>query len=386
MLTILMFLGVLSLLVLIHELGHFLAARTFGVKAEEFGYGFPPRLIGFVKDRGKWKRVKGNDESSYAKTIWSLNWLPLGGFVRIKGESADDHVKDPDSFQSKKIWKRVLILAAGVAMNWLLAYFIFVSIFLLGAPSILEDVPAGATVQDRSIRITSVMAGMPAATAGLETGDRVLTVAGAVPTDYNDARNLIAKQNETPFKITFVRDNVEKSVTVSPVQIKELGHAGIGVALADIGIVRFGVGQALWYAGVSTYGYTRDVLFAFGTMLHDLLLLHPLGQDVSGPIGIAVMTGQVAKQGIVPLLQFAAILSINLAVVNFLPIPALDGGRVIFLVIEKVRRRAMGQKLESGIHQVAFIALIVLILLITVRDLGRYGGLIIGGLKGLVGM
>lgn len=386
MLAILMFLAVLSVLVLIHELGHFLAARIFGVKAEEFGYGFPPRLLGFVKDQGKWKRVSGKDENVYPNTIWSINWLPLGGFVRIKGEGTDDKYQDTDSFQHKPIWKRSVILAAGVAMNWLLAYLIFITIFLAGAPSVLEDVPPGATIQDRSIRITNVMAGLPADKAALQAGDQIVSVAGIVPTTYEDARELISKQGLMPFDIKYLRDGDEKTATLNPMEIKELGRPGIGVALADVGIVRFRVDQAFWYAGVATYAYTKDVVTAFGTMLRDIVLLRGVQQDVSGPVGIAVMTGQVAKQGIVPLLQFAAILSINLAVVNFLPIPALDGGRVFFLVIEKIRRKPVGRKLEAGIHQAAFIALIILILLITLRDLGRYGGTILGGIKGLVGI
>lgn len=383
---VLIFLIVLSVLVLIHEFGHFIAARIFGVKAEEFGYGFPPRMVGFVKDKGKWKKVGPKDETSYKNTIWSMNWLPLGGFVRIKGEGGEDKVNDPDAFQSKPIWQRILILAAGVGMNWLLAFAIFVFIFNLGAPAILQDLPAGYQVKDRSVRITNIMAGGPADKAGLLVGDQVITIAGVAPTDFEQARSQIAAQNNQAFDVKVLRDNKETDIQVQPEFIKEINKQGIGVAMADVGIVKFGFFRSLVLAAQTVYSYTKEVLFAFGGMLRDIIFLRKIDQDVSGPIGIAVMTGQVAKQGIVALLQFAAILSINLAVVNFLPIPALDGGRVLFLIIEKIRRKAVAHKIEAGIHQIAFISLIILILLVTIRDLGRYGGAIIGGLKNLVGM
>lgn len=383
---VLIFLIVLSVLVLIHEFGHFIAARIFGVKAEEFGYGFPPRMVGFVKDKGKWKKVGPKDETSYKNTIWSMNWLPLGGFVRIKGEGGEDKVDDKDAFQSKPIWQRILILAAGVGMNWLLAFAIFVFIFNLGAPAILQDLPAGYEVKDKSVRITNIMAGGPADKAGLLVGDQVISIAGVTPTDFEQARTEIAAQNDKAFDVKVLRDNKETDINVQPEFIKEINKQGIGVAMADVGIVKFGFFRSLVLAAQTVYSYTKEVLFAFGGMLRDIIFLRKIDQDVSGPIGIAVMTGQVAKQGIVALLQFAAILSINLAVVNFLPIPALDGGRVLFLIIEKIRRKAVAHKIEAGIHQIAFISLIILILLVTIRDLGRYGGAIIGGLKNLVGM
>ena len=381
------FLLVLSVLVLIHELGHFIAARIFGVKADEFGYGFPPRLVGMVKEKGKWKKVGRNDEKPYANTIWSLNWLPLGGFVRIKGEEGDEAtLKDHDSFHSKPIWQRITILAAGVTMNWLLAFVLFAGIFTFGATAILEGVPADAKIENREVRITNILPDSPAAKAGIMAGDRVISIAGITPDTYEKARMVIADQNDKPFEVGYERNGQAKTVTVNPVYLSELKKFGIGVGLADVGKVKFRLDRALWYAGQAVIMYTRDVIVSFGTLLRDIIFLHHVEQEIAGPIGIAVITGQIAKQGIVPLLQFAAILSINLAVVNFLPIPALDGGRVLFLVIEKVRRKAVAHRLEARIHQIAFISLIILILLVTIRDVGKYGGVIWGGIKGMVGI
>ncbi|MHB8830913.1 MAG: RIP metalloprotease RseP [Patescibacteria group bacterium] len=387
MLIVLIFLLVLSVLVLIHEFGHFVAARIFGVKADEFGYGFPPRLIGIVKDKGKWHKVSGKDEKEYQNTIWSLNWLPLGGFVRIKGENGEEEtIKDKDAFHSKPIWQRIIILAAGVTMNWLLAFVLFACIFSIGATAILEGVPSDAKIENREVRITNIMVDSPAAKAGLQPGDRVISIAGVVPETFEKARKAIAAQNDKTFEVQIERDGQKQSLNVSPVYIGEIKKFGIGVGLADVGKVRFRFDRALFYAGETVAGYTRDVIVSFGTLIRDIVFLRHVEQDVAGPIGIAVITGQVAKQGIVPLLQFAAILSINLAVVNFLPIPALDGGRVLFLVIEKIRRKAVARKVEARIHQIAFLSLIILILLVTIRDIGKYGGVIWGGIKGLVGM
>lgn len=386
MLTLILFLAVLSLLVLVHELGHFVAARIFGVKADEFGYGFPPRLIGFVKHHGKWKRVKRNDDTVYENTIWSLNWLPLGGFVRIKGEGVEDKVTDTDAFQVKPAWQRVIILAAGVIMNWVLAYVLFVAVLLSGVPTVLQDLPVGSTVENRTVRITNVLPGMPAEKAGIQVGDEVVSVAGVKAQDYEQVRNEILKAGEQPLDIVVKTDEMERTVNVQPTLVKELGRPGIGVALADVGIVRFTFFSALKQSAIAVAGYTWQTVKAFGVMIRDIVMLRHLEQEVAGPVGIAVMTGQMAKQGIVTLMQFAAILSINLAVVNFLPIPALDGGRVLFVIIEKIRRKPVTRRIEAHIHQVAFIALIILILLVTVRDITKYGGSIWGGLKSLVGI
>jgi regulator of sigma E protease len=383
--SLLLFLLVLSVLVLIHEAGHYLAARLFGVKASEFGYGFPPRLIGFVKDRGRWKRIGRKDDGTYPGTIWSINWLPLGGFVRIKGEQAGEE-DGKDSFHHKPIWKRVIILAAGVGMNWILATILFFVVFVAGANTILEDLPPGAVVERQSVTVTQVLTGSPADKAGILPNDVIVSVEGQTPSTYTDAQKMIAAKGEQPVSIIVRRGTEELLLTATPVYIQEAQKIALGVGIADVGRVRLPVAQALKASVLTTYGYTKAILFSFGGMVRDLVTFRGVSQDVSGPVGIAVMTGQIAQQGVVPLLQFAAVLSINLAVINFLPIPALDGGRVLFLVIEKLRRRAMSRNLEAAIHNIAFLVLIGLILLVTVRDVSKFGGVILDGAKGLVGM
>jgi len=381
------FLIVLSVLVLIHEFGHYIAARIFGAKADEFGYGFPPRLIGFVKDHGKWKKVGRKDEKTYENTIWSINWLPLGGFVRIKGENPDEGGHDKDSFLAKPIWQRIIILGAGVFMNWLLATVLFVIIFTSGSPTILDGVPQGADIQNRAVGVVNVLSDAPAGQAGLMIGDSVIEVSGQKFDNYQAVQEAIANQGMNEFKMKVKhRDDTVEELTLHPIFLKEINKPGIGIALADTGVVSFPFFLAIKQAVVTVFNYTILIVKTFGVLIKDLVMLKGVQQDVAGPVGIAVITGKIAKQGILPLLQFAAVLSINLAVVNFLPIPALDGGRVMFLLLEKLRRKKVNPQLEARIHQIAFLSLIALVFLVTIKDLMHYGGAIINGVKHLIGI
>jgi regulator of sigma E protease len=338
-----------------------------------------------VKEGKKWKRVGPKDQGPYRNTIWSVNWLPLGGFVRIKGEQADG-VDDPDSFHAKAAWKRMLILAAGVCMNWLLAFVLFATVFMIGTNAVIEDLPSTAIVRDASVRITQVLTDSPADAAGLHVNDVILAVGGVAPKDWQQAKDLIASHDSTTFPIRVKRDNATLDVQTTPAYVKSLDRVAIGIGMADVGVVRFKPLDAIWAAARTTGGYTKLVLVTFWELGRDLVTRKPVTTEIAGPVGIAVMTGEIAQQGIIPLLQFAAILSINLAVVNFLPIPALDGGRVLFLAIEKVRRKPMNRNLEAAIHNIVFLILIGVIVLVTIRDLSVYGGGIVLGLRKFVGI
>ncbi len=386
MLTLLIFLLVLSVLVLVHEVGHYVAARVFGVKADEFGYGIPPRIIGFVKVGKKWKKVGRTDRKEYENTIWSLNWLPIGGFVRIKGEQGDGE-NDADSFHVKPIWQRIIILAAGVGMNWVLAAILLSIGLALGVPTVVDQLPSGATVEQREVAIIETLKGSPAEQAGVKEGDVIVRIGPDDAKTLDQVRDLIVSQGTRPFTLLLRRDGQEISLNVTPVYLPEAKRTGIGVGLIDTGIVRFPPLLAIRNGIVLTGTYTKAVLLTFIDLFRDLVKGGgETAEQVSGPVGIAVITGRIAKQGIMPLVQFAAILSINLAVVNFLPIPALDGGRALFLVVEGLRRKAIRRTTEALIHNISFLILLALIALVTLRDLGRYGGAIVGGLRGLVGM
>lgn len=386
MLTALIFLLILSVLVLVHEAGHYVAALIFGVKAEEFGYGFPPRVAGIVKTGGKWKKVSGKDREEYENTVWSFNWLPLGGFVRLKGEQGEDG-DDPDSFLSKPGWQKFIILAAGVFMNLVLAAAIFTGGFLVGVPSDLQGIPESAVVSDAHIEITYVLPGSAAQQAGIRAGDALTSVDETSPANTEEARALLQTDTEgTIYHLRILRDGQEQTIEARSLQLDELERPGLGVMMADVGTVRFPLHLAIAEGVSVTFGYTRLIVVGLASLVKDLIIHRQVSADVSGPVGIAVITGTIVQQGTWALLHFAALLSINLAVINFLPIPALDGGRALFVVIEGLRRKRNNPRFEAAIHQVGFVALIILILLVTLHDIRQYGGMIWNGFLGIVGL
>lgn len=372
MLAVIAFLVVLSVLILIHEAGHYFAARIFGVKADEFGYGFPPRLIGFVKVDGKWKRVKSRDRTAYKNTIWSINWLPIGGFVRLKGEQGDAPL-DENSFQSKPVWQRFIIIAAGVAMNWVLAAVLFSVGFMVGIPAMVDDLPAGATVHEREVTIVDTVRDGAAARAGIEPLDIIVRIGEREPKTIKGVQEAVASYGTEKVDVVVERGGEQRTFTVTPAYVEEIDRAGFGISLIDTGTVSYPPHLAVVNGVILTGAYTKSVVIAFTELFGDLIRGGgETLESVSGPVGIAVLTARIAERGILQLLQFSAVLSINLAVLNFLPIPALDGGRAIFLIVEGIRRKPVDRRIEAFIHNVVFLLLIALIILISVRDIGRF--------------
>jgi regulator of sigma E protease len=374
MIAVIAFLAVLSVLILIHEAGHFIAARIFGVKAEEFGYGLPPRAIGWVREGRKWKRVTSKDRTEHKHTIWSINWLPIGGFVRLKGENGENK-DDKDSFHAKKVWQRFIIIAAGVLMNWLLAIVLFTIGFSFGTPAVLDNMPPGAIVNRREILIIDTIPGSPAQKAGIASMDSIVSINGQAPKNVDDIRTLIDLKPDGAIPIVIKRGSEDKTFDVTPVFMQEIDQKGIGVSLAESGIIRYPVHLAVVNSVRVTWEYTKNIAVTFVQLFKEMFTGGgETVKQVSGPVGIAVLAGRIAQRGIAQLIQFAAILSINLAVLNFLPIPALDGGRALFLVIEAIRRKPINRNIEALIHNIAFIILIALVILISVRDVGRLFG------------
>lgn len=360
-LTIIVFVLILGLLVFVHEFGHFIAARKNGVKVEEFGFGFPPRIFGVKR----------------GETIYSLNWIPLGGFVKIKGEGGEDK-EDEDSFAHKKIWRRAVILAAGVFMNFVLAAVILSVGFMIGLPQVVDGQGGQATVRDAKVQIVEILDGTPAAEAGLMAGDAILSVDGQQLGDIEAIQNYLSEKIGTPVKIILERDGQQIEKDISPAFLVETGRGGIGVGLLKSGIVSYPWYLAIWKGTESTVYFTGEVVVAFYDLIKNLIVTQKVSVDLSGPIGIAVLTGQVARMGFIYLLQFTALLSINLAVINFIPFPALDGGRILFLVIEKIRRRPVSQKIENTVHNIGFALLMLLVLLVTYRDVLKYSNSFVG--------
>lgn len=372
--TIIAFVGVLSLIVFFHELGHFWTARKFGVKSEEFGLGFPPRAIGIYRDQEKkWKKVIGSKEVTDASdTIYSINWIPLGGFVKIKGENGEEPL-EADSFGSQKIWKRAVILLAGVSMNIITAVILTSIGFMIGLPQVLGDENKHAIISNPQVQVVDVMADSPAAKAGLKTGDVIVSVNNQAVSKSEELQNLVdaSKNQVATYQIKREGEMMSKEI-VAEVRA-ETGRGGIGVGISNTALVRYPFYLSFWYGVKEVFWLTIAIVVAFGQLLAGIFSGHGVSAEVAGPVGIATMTGQVAHMGFVYLLQFTVMLSVNLAIINAFPFPALDGGRLLFLLIEKIKGSPVKQELEAVVHNLGFAFLMILVILVTFKDVSRYG-------------
>ncbi|MEK7546184.1 MAG: RIP metalloprotease RseP [Patescibacteria group bacterium] len=366
--TVLLFIVVLAVLVLVHELGHYLAARYFGIDVEEFGIGFPPRA---------WSVKKG-------KTIWSVNWIPLGGFVRIKGED-DPSATGPGNFAHKPAYQRAIVICAGVFMNLVLSSLLFAVGFTVGLPQIAEGLPASARVRDPRVQIIEVLPESPAAEAGFAPGDVILKIEGEALGRVEDIQARVnAAEGSVDVELKRGKEILTKELV--PKLDEESGRKIMGVALVESAIVSYPWYHAIGKGIYATGFYVKEIVLSLADLIKGLFVGQKPGVEFSGPVGIAVLTGQAAKLGLTYLMQFAALLSVNLAVINILPIPALDGGRLLFIIIEKFRGRSVRPIVEAVTHRIAFFLLLGLVVLVTIKDLTRYREQIFEALKGLFGV
>lgn len=376
MLTLLIFIIVLGLLVFVHELGHFVVAKRSGMRVDEFGFGFPPRLIGaYRSSSGAMRVVYGpqNPPDAAGSTIYSLNAIPLGGFVKIVGEN-NDEADDPNSFVRKSFWARLATLLAGVTMNVVLAWVLFTVVLTAGIPSIVDDVtglPAGARVGASQLTIIQVRPGSPAAEAGLRANDVVQQIDGQTFATAAEARTYIVEHKGAAFQ--FVVGQGEGVRTVQVASRAEPGpeEGPTGIVLARTGTVAYVWYRAPFVAFDTTVTQLWGVIAGLGTLVSGGVGLN----DVGGPVKIAQLTGQASRMGWTHLVRFAAFLSLNLAVLNTLPIPALDGGRVLFLIVEKVRGRRNNPAFEQAVNTIGFLALLLLMLVVTINDFNGFSAI-----------
>jgi len=354
MLTLLVFILILSVLILIHEYGHYITAKRNGIKVEEFGFGFPPRL--FSRKRGG--------------TLFSINAIPFGGFVKMKGE--DGVAKGQDSFSSKSIWVRIKVVLAGVFFNFLLAVFILtIGYATVGLPQAIdENVYGGANIADKSIVLTSVLKDSPADKTGLRPQDKILEVNGKKPNSIAEIQNEIKATSGTEVSVKVSRNSEEKILKATPTTIE--GESKIGISMAEVGTVSY----SFWKAPLVGLLISLKFIAFLGTFLWALVTgafsLREVSQSVAGPVGIFNIVGQAVSLGLPYVFAILAQLSVTLAVINVLPFPALDGSRILFLAIEKIRGKRVNERIEAAIHAVGFGVLILLLLLITYNDVGRF--------------
>lgn len=374
MLTIIIFILILALLVLSHELGHFIIARWRGMRVFEFGFGLPPRVFGVYKDSstGKFKFVLGRkkNEEEFSATVYSLNLLPIGGFCKIKGEEGEN-AGDADSFMFGKAWERALVLVAGVSMNVVLAAVLLSIGLMVGLPTDMSaGVEAKAIIVEQSkVMVQYVDKNSPAEQAGIKYGDRIISLNNEEMKSSAQMIDYVKSHNQNAIEVKVERGGKESSFNIIPNIIKEgEASARLGVILADAGIIRYPWYVAL-YKGVAAAGIgIVNIVIAFCLLIKNLIVGHGLMFDVSGPVGIAMMVGQSARLGVSYLINLTAMLSLTLAVINILPIPALDGGRLLFIGLEKIFHRPMPMKYEQLAHTIGFVLLLGLIAIITWRD------------------
>lgn len=341
--SILIFLLVLSVLVIVHELGHFFMARRLGVKVEEFGFGLPPKLVGIT----------------VGETLYSINLLPFGGFVRLHGEDAEENIQDPKrSFMGKSKKVRFAIVIAGVVMNFILAIAAFSIVYSF----------SGVPRQTPNVKVVEIAVSSPAQVGGLVVGDVIKSV-DKMPVS-SVAEFVSAVEDKKGKKI--VLETEKGKITLSVRENPPEGEGPLGVVITDTEIyyppVYLRPFYGIYYGFKDALFWGKAVILGFWTMASGLIK-GQVPKDITGPVGIFAVTSEAAKFGILALINFIGILSVNLAILNILPFPALDGGRLLFIAIEKVIGRKVLPKVEAIAHTVGMVILIILILLITAHDI-----------------
>ena len=364
MITVLIFLGILSVLILVHEAGHFFTARAFGVKVLEFGMGYPPRLISITR----------------GETVYSLNALPLGGYVKLMGEEDPTH---PESLAGKGALTRLTVLSAGAFMNFILPIILFTFISMVP-----QNHYEGRVLIDR------VEEASPAQIAGLQSGDIVLSVDGhsvyntqelayRIKLQLGDESTWMVMRPERLVTGSFglgsepgltqplIRDTVPYEVSLIPRWKPPIGEGNAGVRIRTIEGQIISRSDSLWAAIPNGFMRMWEMLILFKNEVTTWIIGNNSPQ-LAGPVGIAQVTGEVAKAGWIPLVELAALLSLNLAILNILPIPALDGGRIIFVLIEWVRRgKRISPEREGLVHLIGFTVLIGSVVIISYFDFIR---------------
>lgn len=365
-LHILVFIFVLAIVVLVHEWGHFFAARRFGMYVKEFGFGFPPRI---------WGKKKG-------ETMWSINAIPLGGFVQIAGEDGEDAVpnskeKAPFSedatqadntktqeksdrevipqeryFSSRPAWQRTIVLAAGVCMNFLLGWLLFSIVFAVGASG--------------SVVVTSVSPDSPAAIAGIKPNDVIYGF-----DSLDGFLSFVQDHQGEDVMFSVLHDGERQSIQMTPRSDVPEGQGPLGVGVVFGGFERVGIGQAIWEALVYSAHIFSIIFVLLFKLIASIFGGPSIVQNLSGPVGIYQATAQASGLGWVYLLNIIALISVNLAAINIFPFPALDGGRIVFLGLEKMKGGPVSVRVQQIVNASGFFIMIGLLIYVTLQDVWK---------------
>jgi regulator of sigma E protease len=373
--SIVIFVIILLVLVLVHEFGHFFTAKKFGIRVDEFGFGFPPKLFSFKK----------------GETEYSFNLLPLGGFVKIFGESLEeadfvevgflDKEKTPEeielskrSLANKPKWQQAIVLCAGVFANFLLAWLLFSIGFMSGLPTSVGSEPVGSKLSNINLTVVSVLAKSPAEIAGLKSGDKIVNLKSGNDSVLNingdTLKSFILSHGDKEIKIGYIRGQNQEihSATITPVINKTDNKPSIGISMDMIGTAKLPFFSAFKEGMTLTWFVTKSTVVGLYTLISEGIQGKGNFASVTGPVGMVSIVGDAYQFGFVYLLSFAALISVNLAIINLLPFPALDGGRLFFLLIEKIKGSRINPKIANTINMIGFGILILLMLVITYHD------------------
>lgn len=360
--TILLFLIVIVFLVVAHELGHFLVAKAFGVRVDEFGIGYPPR----ARKLFKWKG-----------TQFTLNWLPFGGFVKIFGEDTGAEPSDRSvSFAYKPLGQRLLVIAAGIIANMLIAVLLYSASFGIGFLASPDDFKGSVPIGPKMIIVTDVLADSPASGAGITSGDTIARVAAGadavVPSQVTEVVEFIRAHGSEEVTLSLTHAGETKNVVLVPKSAAPETPPSVGIALAEVARVRLPFFKALAQGTVYTGHQFMLTLSTLGALVGGLFRgSGDLISQVSGPVGIARIAGQAYSLGIGSLLSFVALISVNLAVINLLPFPALDGGRMVLELFASKGKSRIPKRVVNGVNSLGFLLLILLMVYVTYQDVRR---------------
>jgi regulator of sigma E protease len=358
--SILIFLGVLILLVVVHEFGHFAVAKWVGMRVDEFGIGFPPKLFGIKK----------------GETEYTVNALPLGGFVKIVGENNEDEASsDPRAFSAKSKKAQSAVLVAGITMNVLFAWLLVTIAFTIGVQSAVTEDDAS---ENARLTVTNILPNSPGAEAGLISGATVLSVSrgdvkmeGTSPESFSA---FVTESGEAPITIMYAVGEEIRIAQMTPkkgVIESDMERPAVGVGLALIDTVRRNIFVSAYDAIIYTGIGLRDITLGLFSLIYDAVRFKADLSQVAGPVGIVGLVGEASQHGITALLMFTAFISLNLAVINALPFPALDGGRLLFVGIEAVRGKAIPAQVAGVLNLAGFAILILLMVAVTWNDILR---------------
>ncbi len=351
----------MSVLVLVHELGHFLVAKKLGIKVEEFGFGLPPRAFGIKR----------------GETIYSINWLPIGGFVKLYGEDeagggkitpakrvSGTHIPDfKRAFFGRPVWQRALVVAAGVFMNFVLAVVLISYLFSSQGVPVVGD----------EVVVLSTLPNSPAQKAGLKSGDIIVSLNGQKIIKTHTLIDITRKNAGEKILLEVKNKKGEvRKIAIVPRKDYPKNEGPMGVTISqNVEVKKYPWYQAPFLGTKEALKMSWMIVSSLAISLWQFITAGVAPKGLAGPVGIAQITGQFVQIGPLAVLSFISLLSLNLAVLNILPIPALDGGRLFFILIEGVTGRKVPQKFEGYAHTIGMVILLALIALITFRDIGR---------------